>query len=250
MQVRVQPVETVPEDAGGEWSARPVLGWFVRVLLVAIPIAVSWLSVRALVVLHPRPAGWWPTVGWVAAALAVESARPFARAKPPPECFAAALLHDVGVGVLARQLGQDEVELLERGCREGGQTLLESERELLEVNHGEVGGLVAAHWGLSPVVVEGIVFHHEPEAAPSAEGRLVADFVALADIVAGLIGASIGEERARGPHPGLLGRLGIDRTGFEGLVREGRARVCRSRGSELALALPGVAMVASRAAPS
>lgn len=69
MQVRVPPVETVDEEVGGEWSARPVLGWIVRIAIVAIPIAVSWLSVRAAIVLYPRPAGWWATAAWIGAAL-------------------------------------------------------------------------------------------------------------------------------------------------------------------------------------
>ena len=69
MQVRVPAVETVRDEPGGEWSARPVLGWIVRIAIIAVPIAISWLSVRAAMVLYPRPAGWWPTAAWIAAAL-------------------------------------------------------------------------------------------------------------------------------------------------------------------------------------
>jgi len=39
----------------------------------------------------------------------------------------------------------------------------ESEREILEVHYGEIGGLMVQHWGLSDAIVKAITFHHDPD---------------------------------------------------------------------------------------
>jgi HD-like signal output (HDOD) protein len=39
---------------------------------------------------------------------------------------------------------------------------LEAESLLLDVNHGELGGLIAQNWNLPPRVVQGITYHHNP----------------------------------------------------------------------------------------
>lgn len=151
----------------------------------------------------------------VTAALTVECARKHCKQNPPPEAFAAALLHDIGILVLSHQLDTDVLELLKRAQEEGGHTLTESEMEILSVDHGEVGGLIARHWKLPEVVVEAITFHHDPTSAYSAEGRHLADFVALGDAVSGSLGGNdVAREKQIVQNAELFERLGLDRADF------------------------------------
>jgi len=73
----------------------------------------------------------------VASALAVEPIARRARTPVPPECFTAALLHDIGKIVLARFLSPDELKWLAE-ARDLGGSSLQAEMEVLGVNHAEL----------------------------------------------------------------------------------------------------------------
>jgi len=156
----------------------------------------------------------------VAASLTIEVARKHTGRNPPPEAHAAALLHDIGIIVLTLYIDPTVQEVLSRSRGEGGCTLAASESEILEVHHGEVGGLIAGAWGLPAPIVEGITFHHTPELAPSEEGQDVASHVALADCVADAIGAG-GHEADSTEDPGpILKRFGLDPASFEAMCSD------------------------------
>lgn len=98
----------------------------------------------------------------VAAALAVESMGVLGKAPIPPEAYAAALLHDIGKLVLARFLDPELQSYVHRAQEEGRCNPLQAEMEILEVNHAELGGMVARHWGLPNSLALGIQYHHSP----------------------------------------------------------------------------------------
>ncbi len=98
----------------------------------------------------------------VAAALAVESMSILGKAPIPPESYAAALLHDIGKLVLARFLDPETLTYLRRAQEEGKCNPLQAEMEILEVNHAELGGMIARHWGLPNSLALGIQYHHSP----------------------------------------------------------------------------------------
>ena len=127
-----------------------------------------------------------------ASALAAELAPGFCKAKVPPEAFAAALLHDVGKIVLCRHLKPEVFELLAEAEARGGVDALNAEIEVLEVHHGELGGLIAQHWKLPEIIVKGISFHHAPDACLDPRERLVCDAVCVADAAATSCGFGIG----------------------------------------------------------
>jgi putative nucleotidyltransferase with HDIG domain len=162
----------------------------------------------------------------VASALSVQCAKRVV--KPVPEqAFTAALLHDVGKLVLARHLRGAAAKYL-RSCREQGAVSgAEAESELLDVNHGELGAVVAEHWNLPEAIVQGIRHHHTPEAASTDEGRGIARLVALGDCVAKLIGADldVAPSACGCEHEGLRRSLGIAADAFE--------RLCESVSSAL-----------------
>ncbi len=98
----------------------------------------------------------------VAAALAVESMGVLGKVPVPPESYAAALLHDIGKLVLARFLDPELLVYLRRAGEEGRCSPIEAEMEILEVNHAELGGMIARHGGWPTTLALGIQYHHTP----------------------------------------------------------------------------------------
>lgn len=120
----------------------------------------------------------------VAAALAAESLQDHCVATLPPDAYTAALLHDVGKLVMARFLGPDVLRVLAQARQQGGLSSLKAEVELLQVHHGELGGLIAQQWQLPDRIVVGIIHHHTPDL-----GRdIIADAVHVANVAAKLAG--------------------------------------------------------------
>lgn len=97
----------------------------------------------------------------VMSALAVEAMPQSVSGLVPPEAFTAALLHDIGKLVLNRFLTPGIVALMKRAQSEGGLSPCQAEREIIEVHHAEVGGLVAQHWALPARIVNAIQYHHD-----------------------------------------------------------------------------------------
>ena len=96
---------------------------------------------------------------------------------------------------------------LQRAQEEGHRSPLQAEMEILEVNHAELGGLIARHWGLPNIIALGIQYHH----APTEEHPLVCHVVCVADVLAKSI-----EPVTKTPppypedHTESLKKLGID----------------------------------------
>lgn len=125
----------------------------------------------------------------VAAALAVESIGVLSKSPIPPESYAAALLHDIGKLVLARFLDPETLTYLHRAQEEGRCNSLQAEMEILEVNHAELGGMIARHWGLPNSLALGIQYHHSPsdDLPPVCHVVCVADELAKAVVPESLI---------------------------------------------------------------
>ncbi|MEQ8765568.1 MAG: HDOD domain-containing protein [Planctomycetota bacterium] len=120
----------------------------------------------------------------VAAALAADLLRKRRPAKIPAEAFTAALLHDLGKLVLGRYVRNELRQWFNRAEREGGLSRRAAEQELIEVNHAEIGGLIARDWGLPETISWGITYHHDPRLATPGEGDPLCDTVFLSDVLA------------------------------------------------------------------
>ncbi len=146
-----------------------------------------------------------------ATALAAESLSGYCTAVIPPASFTAALLHDLGKLILAKQLTPDLTEVLQRAVEEGGFALCQAETELLSVHHGEVGGLIAQHWKLPPAIIEGITYHHTPESGET----VIPYIVQVSDAVAHRITGDWDEEMLERHHlPATWDRLGMREEDF------------------------------------
>ncbi|MEO8427695.1 MAG: HDOD domain-containing protein [Verrucomicrobiota bacterium] len=142
----------------------------------------------------------------VAAAVAIEIAPNFCLVEVPPEAFTAALLHDVGKLVMGRFLSPEILGFIQRAQEVDHLGQLEAESLLLNVHHGELGGLIAQHWHLPPPVVQGITYHHNPEQGLD----VLCDLTYLANQVAKQIEAGLdGRKLDFSVDPAVAERLGL-----------------------------------------
>ena len=107
--------------------------------------------------------------------------------------YMAGLIHDIGKLVIAMAKRDAPGEVLDF-MRLTGTPMVEAERELLSVNHGEISGMVAERWHLPEAICDAVYRHHNPETdqAPAAPLSLV---VAHADSVVNAIGLGIVPEK-------------------------------------------------------
>lgn len=92
------------------------------------------------------------------------------------EFFIAGLLHDLG----KVPFGDEYIHVLSIAGQEQ-RPLVDVERELLGIDHQEVGELIAAKWKLSRAMTSCIGYHHDIELAEEDDRSLVA-IVALANL--------------------------------------------------------------------
>jgi putative nucleotidyltransferase with HDIG domain len=97
----------------------------------------------------------------------------------PEQAFLAALLHDLGLLALGHHHAREDEMILARAA-ETGMARWQIERELLGVDHAEIGARLAAHWAFPETITSIIAFHHDYAAAPP-QGRWLAAVIALAD---------------------------------------------------------------------
>jgi putative nucleotidyltransferase with HDIG domain len=72
--------------------------------------------------------------------------------------FTAALLHDVGKLVLNPFVENSAGEM--EALLNNGQSVMEAEKALFEINHAELGAMIAAGWNFPAVLVDSIRDHH------------------------------------------------------------------------------------------
>ncbi|MBA2485805.1 MAG: HDOD domain-containing protein [Nitrospira sp.] len=90
-----------------------------------------------------------------------------AELKNPEEVFVAGLLHDIGKVVLYVKW-PDVGQQITTATHKTSRSLMETEQELFEVTHADVGGWLATAWHLPSSLREPIFYHHRPAAAQDA----------------------------------------------------------------------------------
>ncbi|MBN1610293.1 MAG: HDOD domain-containing protein [Polyangiaceae bacterium] len=95
------------------------------------------------------------------------------------DAFAAGILHDVGILILATHVPERLAEALD-SAKQKSIPLYQAETELYGVTHAEAGAYLLGLWGLPYPVVEAVAHHHLPGRVPH-EGLAILDAVHLAD---------------------------------------------------------------------
>jgi putative nucleotidyltransferase with HDIG domain len=143
------------------------------------------------------------------AARALRTERPLL--KIPATADTAALLHDIGKLIISRYLKIDAREVTAYAA-EHDVTWSEAERRLIGFDHTIIGAVVAEHWNFPADVALAIRHHHDAET--THDSRLL-DAVMLANVVAKMVGAGLGEEGLNfGVSASVHERLALDFTVF------------------------------------
>jgi len=134
----------------------------------------------------------------------------------PSVAYTAGLVHDIGKLVIGQFIDpaqqQAILELLNREQCE----LLDAERQIIGVDHSEVGGLLLEKWGLPNIIIEAVAKHHNPAISPNPQ---LSTIVHTADLIAHQTGSCPGiASFALRPNEEAVKALGIDQAQFEDLL--------------------------------
>lgn len=102
-----------------------------------------------------------------------------------PALFTAALLHDIGKIILHEFVKAHFAEI-QRRVREEGRSFVQAEKEVLGVDHAELGGKISERWRFPDAIIAGIRYHHAPGESPG--NRDLVSLTHLCDLIALMTG--------------------------------------------------------------
>ena len=168
--------------------------------------------------------------GALAKSLALEKDLPFTE-----ETFIAGLLHDMGRMVLSQRLTA-EFEKVVAFREKTGADLLESEKAVLGLTHGEIGGWLARKWNLPTPFVDSMTWHHHPMEAPPGDAHAQRDtgelipLVHAADALAKHVKDGVPDRAAIAAiHPRVWQRVGLEGEAWERFQRRTKDEVEKAR---------------------
>jgi len=103
--------------------------------------------------------------------------------------FTGGLLHDIGKLLLNTSLARDYQTVLGQ-IRQSGCSFLEAERDVLGVDHAELGARMLQRWNFPDALASAVEHHHNPlQAGPNLQ---LAAYLHVGDMVAHIMGQSEG----------------------------------------------------------
>ena len=105
--------------------------------------------------------------------------------------FTAALLKDIGK-VILNQYVKDSFDKINVLVTKQNFTFREAEKEVIGIDHAELGGMVAENWKFSPKMVEIIRHHHRPQETSISEFESA--IVYMADTICMMMGIGVGSD--------------------------------------------------------
>jgi len=164
-------------------------------------------------------------VAMVTRALAVEAK---VQKFDPAEAYVAGLMHDIGMVVLDRYFNAAWHKVRDFAVLKEIETF-NAERQMMDIDHGEVGGLILARWKLPESVVEAVSCHHSPERS-KPEFRGVSQLVYLSDIACSMLGAGEpGDPLPQGFSNAVWYDLGLDADRIRQIIDETEEEIARTK---------------------
>ncbi|MEW6220549.1 MAG: HDOD domain-containing protein [Thermodesulfobacteriota bacterium] len=134
------------------------------------------------------------------------------------EAYVAGLLHDLGKVVLERCAWEAYAVIAQRALSHR-ESFHQAEREILGLDHGEAGHLLADLWRLPAGLGEAIALHHEP--LRSRAGRPLVCAVHVADALCQMLGIDLARDSlAYELEPAALAALRLDDPAVEAILAE------------------------------
>ncbi len=96
------------------------------------------------------------------------------------ECFIAGLTHDIGKIIFCQYLSK-EFSLIMQKVQKNNMLIYESEKQLFNTTHQEVGGVITREWNLPPDLQHAVSYHHTP--SKSRDHYEITAIVHCADII-------------------------------------------------------------------
>jgi putative nucleotidyltransferase with HDIG domain len=124
---------------------------------------------------------WQHSMAVALAMDALSKAMPKENRPPDEDVYLAGLLHDIGFLVLEYIDPQLSNALHTRFANPEGKQATEIEAEMLEMNHCELGALLARHWNLAESIVAVIRHHHSDDIAENSTGKILNIMANLAE---------------------------------------------------------------------
>jgi HD-like signal output (HDOD) protein len=136
--------------------------------------------------------------------------------------YTAGLLMNVGHTVLDRFESEKSAALASAMAEGAGR--LEAEREVVGIDHAQIGARLAERWGLPELLVDTIRHHHDP--ADAQVDRRMTSVAHLGEMFTSALEMGEGLERLAYELKGsALGVCGLDRGGFDAIETQLRAEL-------------------------
>jgi len=127
--------------------------------------------------------------------------------------FTSALLKDIGKVILSAYV-KDSFEDINKVVQDRGLTFVDAEKEVIGIDHAELGARVAEKWNFNPAMVDIIRNHHDPDKAPPDDISI--PIVYLADSICMMIGIGVGSDGlAYRYHQDIVDRLNFSDTDLQ-----------------------------------
>ena len=137
-------------------------------------------------------------------------------AKETQLIFTAALIKDIGK-VILNQYVKDSFDNINTLVTEQNFTFREAEKEVIGIDHAELGGMVAENWKFSPMMIEIIRNHHLPQESSISEFE--SSIVYMADTICMMMGIGGGSDGlAYRFHRKVVERLGLTEKDFQHII--------------------------------
>jgi putative nucleotidyltransferase with HDIG domain len=147
--------------------------------------------------------------------------------KYSPNAYTAGLFHDIGILILDRYYSNIYKVVLETAKKEP-LSLFEIEKNVLGIDHGELGALLCKKWKLPEEICLSVEYHHAPDACRE-DFRLLAQLIHVANFACSILGIpEPGDNAIQMASHGAWHDLGLDNCDLNKIAEDVEEGITRS----------------------